>query len=68
MVMSLLLKQRPKSRNKQQYEALDVLWRNDDENRCQWLVRIFDVDGSNENHRYVIPAEKYQSWLQVPLT
>ena len=45
------------SRNKQPYEALDVLRRNNDEHEYQSLERISDVDGSNENHGYVIPAE-----------
>ena len=45
------------SRNKQHYEDLDVLRRNDDEHEYQPLGRISDVDGSNEIHGYVIPAE-----------
>ena len=45
------------SRNKQHYEDLDVLRRNDDVHEYQPLGRISDVDGSNENHGYVIPAE-----------
>ena len=46
------------SRNKQHYEDLDVLRRNDDVHEYQSLGRISDVDGSNENHGYVIPAAK----------
>ena len=45
------------SRNKQHYEDLDVLRRNDDVHEYQSLGRISDVDGSNEIHGYVIPAE-----------
>ena len=45
------------SRNKQHYEDLDVLRRNDDVHEYQSLGGISDVDGSNENHGYVIPAD-----------
>ena len=46
------------SRNKHHYEVLDVSRRKDVEHEYQSLVRISDVDGSNENHGYVIPAAK----------
>ena len=45
------------SPNKQHYEALDVSRRKDDEHKYQSLVKISDVDCSEENHDYVIPAE-----------
>ena len=46
------------SRNKHHYDVLDVSRRKDVEHEYQSLVRISDVDGSNENHGYVIPAAK----------